>query len=162
MVTERHSTRRRTLLTAAIATVTFTLFGFADAAGAGDALTKKQFLKEANATCKDAYRAVDAAFEEQFAEFGENAEPSAAQIKAGVAILVEHLRGAAAEVKALVGPPALERKVTRFLKQLRAVVARFDDDPRGTFAEELSGYPFAKADRLAREIGLTACVQRGG
>jgi len=153
--------RRSILLAAAIATAGFVLFGFAAPVNAGQALTKKQFLKAANATCKDAYRAIDAAFEEHIADLGENAEPSAAQIEAGVASVVEILRAAAAEVKALVGPPALERKVKRFLDQFRAVVAEFEADPQAAFAEELSGYPFAKPDRLARKIGLRSCAQRG-
>ena len=150
---------RRSILLAT--TVVLSVVAFAATAGAGEALTEKQFLKQANATCKDAYQEIDAALEEQFADLGENEEPSAAQIEAGVASIVEILRTAAAEVKALVGPPALERKVKRFLGQFRAVVAGFEDDPEGAFEAELSGYPFAKPDRLARKIGLTSCVQRG-
>jgi hypothetical protein len=157
--------RRAFLIATAVTTAGFVLFGLLSfgllaAARAGDVLTKKQFLEAANATCEDAYQAIDAALEEQFAGLGENAEPSAAQIEAGVASIVEILRTAAAEVKALVGPPALERKVKRFLRQFRAVVGKFVADPQAAFAEELSGYPFAKPDRLARKIGLDACVQR--
>lgn len=154
--------RRSTLLAAAIATAVLVPLGFTPLAGAGETLTEKQFLKAANAACRDAYRAIDSAFEEQFAGQSENEEPTAAQIEAGVASLVENLRGAAVDLRALVGPPALERKVKRFLTRLRAVLARFEDDPQATFAQELSGYPFADADRLARKIGLTACAQRGG
>jgi hypothetical protein len=157
--------RRPIMIAAAVTTAGFVLvgllsFGLFAAARAGDTLTKKQFLEAANATCEDAYRAIDAALEEQFADVGENAAPSAAQIEAGVASVVEILRDAAAEVNALVGPPALERKVKRFLSRFRAVVGEFEADPQGAFAEELSGYPFAKPDRLARKIGLDACVQR--
>jgi hypothetical protein len=54
----------------------------------------------------------------------------------------------------------LERKVDTFLDQFNAVVDRFETDPQSAFGEALSGYPFAKPDKLARKLGLTACVQR--
>ena len=151
--------RRSAMLATAIAGTALALTAFTDAAGAGETLTKQRFLKAANATCKDAYRAIDAAFEEQFADLGEN-EPSAAQIEAGVASVVEVLRAAVADVDALVGPAPLERKVGRFLDQFGAVLAEFEADPQGAYAEELSGYPFAKPDKLARKIGLRSCAQR--
>lgn len=130
------------------------------AATAEDRLRKTQFLKEANATCKKMYEAIDANFEEHFAGLEEDTEPSPTQIEAGVAGLVETFRGAVADIEALRGPAALEQKVGAFLDRFDTVVDRFEADPQSAFAEELSGYPFAKPDKLARTIGLKECVQR--
>jgi hypothetical protein len=58
-------------------------------------------------------------------------------------------------------PGALEQKVDSFLDRFNAVVDQFEADPQSAFAEELSGYPFVKPDKLARKIGLKECVQRG-
>lgn len=148
-------------VTATVVSVGLTATGFAGVAVAGEQLGKKQFLKEANATCKKAYKAIDANLEEQFTGLAEDEEPSPAQIEAGIAGLVEIFEGAATDVEALQGPAALERKVDTFLERFNAVVDEFEADPQSAFAEELSGYPFAKPDKLARKVGLKECVQRG-
>lgn len=149
-------------LTTAVVTVGLTATGVAGvAAAAGEQLSKKQFLKEANATCKKAYKALDANFEDQFAGLEEDEERSPAQIEAGIAGLVEILRGAATDIEALQRPAALEQKVDKFLDRFNAVVDEFEADPQSAFAEELSGYPFAKPDKLARKIGLKECSQSG-
>jgi hypothetical protein len=134
--------------------------GFAGVAAAEELLDKKQFVKAANARCKKMHKAIDANFEEQFAGLEEDAEPSPAQVEAGVARLIEILGGAATDVEALQGPAALEEKVDAFLDRFNAVVDKFETDPQSAFAEELSGYPFAKPDKIARRIGLKECVQR--
>jgi hypothetical protein len=135
--------------------------GSAVEVAAADQLSKKQFLKAANAICKKAFKAIDATFERQFAGLEEDEEPSAAQIEAGVAGLVGTLQGAATDIEELQGPAALEQEVNTFLGRFTAVVDQFEADPESAFAEELSGYPFAKPDKLARKIGLKECVQRG-
>jgi hypothetical protein len=144
----------------AVVTVGLAVTGLAGVGAADESLTKKQFLKNANATCKKMYKAVDANFEEQFAGLKENAEPSPAQIEEAVAGFVQILRAAAADVEALQGPAALEEKVDAFLHRFNAVVDKFEADPQSAFAEELSGYPFAKPDTIARKIGLKECAQR--
>lgn len=154
--------RRPAVFFAATAvTVGFAATGFAGVAAAGEQLSKKQFFKEANATCKKAYRAIEANFEELFAGLEEDEEPSPAQIEAGVAGLVEIFQGVATDIEALQGPATVEQKVDTFLDRFNAVVDEFEADPQSAFAEELSGYPFAKPDKLARKIGLKECVQRG-
>ena len=139
--------------------------GLAGAAGAGTnevELTKQEFRKAANATCTTAYRDVNTVFEQELAGLSGDDRPTPAQIETVIGSVVEILDAAATDVRALVGPPALERKVDRFLRQFEAVVAKFETDPTGMFEEELSGYPFAKPDATARKIGLGRCVQRQG
>ena len=74
---------RSTLLAALIAT--FSLSGMAlsgvAVAGTDETLTKKQFLKVANATCTDAYRQIDATFEEELSDLSGNEQPSNAQLR---------------------------------------------------------------------------------
>jgi hypothetical protein len=148
-------------LTVTLATVGLTAAGFAGVAAAGEQLSKKQFLKEANAACKEMYKAIDANFEEHFAGFEADEQPSPAQIEVGIAGAVEIFHAAATDIEALEGPAALEQKVDKFLEQFNTVVEEFDADPQSAFAEELIGYPFAKPDKVARRIGLKECVQRG-
>lgn len=138
-----------------------TAVGFAGVAAAGEKLSKKQFLKAANATCKEMYTAIDTTLEEEFAGLADGAQPSPAQIQAGIASVVEILQRAATDLEALRGPAALERKVDTFLDRFNSVVDEFAADPEAAYQEELSGYPFAVPDRYARKIGLRECVQRG-
>ena len=148
------------LLTVAVAAVGLNAPGAAGMAAGDEQLSKKDFLEEANAVCKEAWGEVDAAFEEQFASAGGDGELSPEQIEAAVAAAVENLGGMAASLEALQGPVSLERKVDKFLERFEAVVSEFEADPQAAFAEELSGYPFAKPDKLARKIGLKRCAQR--
>lgn len=143
-----------------LVTVALTATAIAGAA-ADEQFSKKYFLKQANAVCKKAWKAIDANFAEKLAGLEANDEPSPAQIEAGVVGLVKILRAAATKVEALQGPASLERKVNTFLDRFNVVVDAFYADPQSAFAEELSGYPFAKPDKLARRIGLKDCVQRG-
>jgi hypothetical protein len=113
--------RRSTLfLIATVVTAGLTASGLAGVAAADELLSKKQFLKAANARCKKMHRAIDANFVEEFAGLAEDAEPSPAQIEAGVASLIGILRGAATDVEALQGPTALEEKVDAFLDRFNA------------------------------------------
>src|SRR5262245_39893129 len=148
----------------AVLVTTFGLTGMAlssaAVAGTGEELTKKQFLKAANATCKDAFQDVENVFEEQLGNLGENETPSASDIDAVIGSVTEIFDTAKGDVEALVGPAALEKKVDRFRTQFDKVVSKFKDDPQGMFEEELSGYPFQKPDALARKIGLERCAQR--
>ena len=96
-----------------VVTAGLTVSGLAGLAAADELLNKKQFLKAANARCKKMHTAIDANFEEQFAGLEQDAKPSPAQIEAGVAGLIEILRGAATDVEALQGPPPLRRRSTR-------------------------------------------------
>jgi hypothetical protein len=148
------------LFTATVVTLGLTATVLAGVATAGEELSKKAFLEEANTTCKGAWEAVDAAFEEQFAGLGEDGQPSPEQIEAGVAAMVEILREMAEAIEPLRGPAALEKKVDKFLDRFDAVVDEFEADPQTAFDEELSGYPFAKPDKQARKIGLKKCAQR--
>ena len=143
-----------------VATSGLTAAGLAGVAAADELLNKKEFLKQANAICKKMHKAIDEAVEEQFAGLEEDAEPSPAQIEAGVAAFIVTWRGAAADVEALQGPITLEKKVDAFLDRFNAVVDTFEANPQATFAEELTGYPFAKPDKVARKIGLRECLQR--
>ena len=153
---------RSAVLAALLATlcVSGVVLAGAAAAGSGEELTKKQFLKAANATCKDAYEEVDAVFEEQIERLGANQTPTAGEIETVIASVTGILDTAAADVEALVGPAALERQVDRFLNLFNKVVAKFEDDPQGMFEKELTGYPFEKPDTFARKIGLGRCAQR--
>jgi enamine deaminase RidA (YjgF/YER057c/UK114 family) len=157
--------KRLSVLAIGLATSGMLVVGLAGPVGAGTnelELSKKEFLQQANATCDQAYIDLEAALREDLAGLEANDTPSQAQVEAAVASVVEILDGAATDVKALVGPPALEQKVDKFLKQFNAVVKRFEDDPKAAFEAELSGYPFKKPDKTAKKLGLKSCAQRQG
>lgn len=106
------------------------------------------------------YKAIDINFEEHFRPRGERAAIACAD-QGRSCRLGGDPPGSATDIETLQGPAALEQKVDTFLDRFNAVVDEFEADPQAAFAEELSGYPFAKPDKLARKIGLNECVQRG-
>lgn len=157
--------RRLTMFATVCASASMSVAVLAGPVGAGTnelELTKKEFRQQANATCEEAYEDLEAALQDELAGLEPNDSPSQAQVEAAVASVVEILDAAAADVRALVGPPAFEQRVDRFLKQFDAVVKRFEDDPKAAFEAELSGYPFQKPDKTAKQLGLTSCAQRQG
>jgi hypothetical protein len=138
---------------------------FAAPVGAGTnelELTKQEFRQSANETCADAYDEINDVFQEELAGLQGGESPSEAQVEAAIGSVVEILDAAATDIRALVGPPRFEAKVERFIDQFDEVVAEFEDDPKGMFEEELTGYPFKKPDRTARKLGLSSCAQRQG
>jgi hypothetical protein len=147
------------LLTTTVVTLAVGVGGFAGVAVAGEQLSRKEFLKEGNAVCKAATQEINAVFEQAFAGLGENEEPTEEQFAAAAAGAVPVFRTALDEIDGLEGPASLEKQVGKLLGQYNAVVDDIEADPAIGFSSETD--PFAKADKLAKKVGLKQCAQNG-
>ncbi len=153
----RDTTGARTWRTALVALLTLGLVGvaFGDVGAAGDNLTKKEYLKQANALCADANQQIAAGFEQGFGSSGPDSQPTPEQVDAAVTNLVTISRQVLDDLEALQGPNSFEKKVHKVIHKLRGVVDDVEADPQGFFSSEAD--PFAKADKQARKLGLKQC-----
>ena len=82
------------------------------------------------------------------------------KIEVAIARLVRHLPRGGRRHRSVRGPVALERNVDSFLDRFDAVIEPvWRPIHQDNIAEEVSGYPSAKPDKLARTIGLKECIQ---
>jgi hypothetical protein len=143
-----------TLLSLGLATA-----AFAGAAGAGEQLTKKEFVKQANATCETATEGISSAFAAALDGLAPNSQPppeeAQAALAAAVAGAVPIFRTALAEIEALDGPNVFEKKVDRLLDEYAADLDDVEADPMLAVGEEL----FTRPDRRARRLGMKECIQ---
>lgn len=150
------SITKRLVITAVIAGLATATF--AGVAGAGGELSKKEYLKEANATCKAGNKEIDAAFGEAFAGLDENDQPSPEQIDELVGLVVPIFRGVLDDIEALEGPSALDKKVDALTDEYRGVLDDIEADPQAVFGEDAPD-PFKKLDKKTKKLGLKVCAQ---
>ena len=148
---------------AKLATITlvlgFAATGFTGVANAGEQLTKKQFLKQANAICETATEGISSAFAAALDSLTPNSQPppeeAQAALAAAVAGAVPIFRNALAEIEALDGPTAFEKKVDRLLDEYASDLDDVEADPTLAVGEDL----FTRPDRRAQRLGLKECIQ---
>ena len=150
--------RSTTLLAATVLTLGFATAGFAGVATAGEQLSKQQFLKAGNSICKAANQGINAVFEEAYAGLDQNTQPPPAAVEAAVGGAIPIFRDALASIDELKGPASLEKSVGKLIDQYNAVVDKLEADPQLAVTQN---DPFAKADKVARKIGLKECGQGG-
>jgi hypothetical protein len=126
------------------------------AAGCGgddaETISKEDFLTQANQICREAQDATDAAFEEQFP-----GEPSDAEIETFWNETARpNVENQVEEIRALGAPEGDEEQIDELL-------AAVEDGLEGTQEAVDAGTvgegpdPFAEADRLSADYGLTDC-----
>ena len=119
-----------------------------------ETLTTEEFLEQGNAICEVAAAevdaAVDAAAAEEFPE-GEVPEAPVSFVDVAAPIIQEQLD----DLGALNPPEDLQGDVDEMLEAAQSALDSVIDDPDSIFGEE---NPFAEADDLAIDIGLTACA----
>jgi hypothetical protein len=147
--------RRFTALSTTVMTLAVATAAFAGVAAAGEQLSKKQFLKEGNAICKSANQEIDAVFEQVLGD--STAEPTDEQFAAAAAGAIPIFRTALDDVEGLQGPASLEKQVDKLIGQYRDVADDIEADPASAFSPETD--VFAKADKLAKKVGLKTCAQ---
>lgn len=144
------------LVTTTVVTLAIAAAGFAGVAAA-DQLSKKEFLKQGNAVCKQANTDINAVFEQAFAGLTDNQQPSEAQFAAAAAGAVPVFRTALDKIDELDGPASVEKQVGKVLQQYNDVVDDIEADPASAFTSEVD--VFAKADKAAKKAGLKQCAQ---
>lgn len=124
----------------------------------GKALSKEDFLEQANAICKAGTAELEAALEELIASFGAGQEPTPDQISQVVLDeIVPNIRVQIDEIRDLEPPDELSDGVEEFLDEAQAAIDDLEekakDDPTTAFDED----PFVEASAKADAIGLTEC-----
>jgi hypothetical protein len=120
------------------------------------ALTKAQFVAQANAICEEGTRKLAAAQKELEKAIGTGA-PSEAQITAyATGVFVPSIQSQIERIKALGAPAGEEATLTHMLDVAQADLNLVRARPPLL----VSGHPFASFAKLAHPYGLTACAKK--
>jgi hypothetical protein len=121
--------------------------------GGDDALTKSEFLKQGNAICKKGDKVIDSAANKAFPS---NQQPSDAEItKFAEGTAIPEIQKEIDGIGDLNPPSADEGKVNALLDEAQVALDKAKADPL-IFAS--NNDPFAKANKLANDYGLTDCA----
>lgn len=130
------------------------------AAGCGsssdEALSKSEFLKQANAICKKA----TSAKEKVLPELLQKADPGASletMRQKAVDTLMTFYEGAAEEIGELGAPKGDEAKVEAILEAMEEAAADAKSNPQSVFGGA-GQLPFRKANKAAESYGLKSCI----
>ena len=153
------STKRLIPLLLAVLAIALVAAGCGSSKKSGESgsskITKAEFLRKGNAICAQGNKELDAQGKKLFA--GQKSKPTKAQIaefakKYAIPSVEKQVNG----IRALGAPAGDEDKVKAILDAADEGVAKLKQDPAALAASEGSD-PFAKANKLARDYGLTVC-----
>jgi hypothetical protein len=123
-----------------------------------EALTRQQFIVQADAICKQGNEEIEDGFE-SFAEENDipkNQEPSDAQGAELVeTVLVPSVASQSEEIRELSVPSGDEEEISAMLDSLDEAVEEAEEDPEALFTA--GSDPFAEPNELAQEYGLEIC-----
>jgi len=146
---------------AALALIIAGCGGGSDSTETTSSLTKAEFVKQGNAICAKGNEEIEEAFEEFGKEhgFSKEKEPSKAELEEAVeTVLIPKISKEIESIRAL-GPPDEEAEAV--LDAAEEALEKGEEDPKQFLKEENAG-PFAKANKLSREYGLTKCGEEEG
>ena len=124
------------------------------------ALTKAQFVRDANKICKTEGDKVERASKQFFADAPPDKEPPPAEIeKFGEKTVYPAIQSTIDRIKALGAPAGDEDTVNAYLAALQAGLDELKQNPQ-QLAEGGSAPAFEQADKLASDYGLDDCVGR--
>jgi hypothetical protein len=119
----------------------------------GTALTKEEFVAQANEICKQGGKAIDQAL----AGVVTGQKPTAAELEQAALILVPGVQAQIDAVRALPVPEGDEETIGTFLDESQSALDQLEADP-SLLATSDEESPFAESNRLATEYGLTECA----
>jgi len=121
-------------------------------------LTKAEFLKQGNAICAKGEKELNEEFEE-FAEeenLSENKQPTEAQLtKATEEVFLPIIKGQVEGIRDLGAPSGEEEQVEEVVTAAEEALEKGEEDPASLANEKED--PFAEANKLANDYGLTKC-----
>ncbi|MGN6253889.1 MAG: hypothetical protein ACTHO8_02770 [Solirubrobacterales bacterium] len=123
------------------------------------ALSKAEFVKKGNAVCAKGSKEIGEAFEKYAKEhgFSKSKEPSKAEQEEAVeAVLIPGVRKQIEGIRSLGTPAEGGAEAEAILVAAEEALEKGEEDP-SVFLKEESAGPFAKANKLSREFGLTKC-----
>jgi len=136
------------------------------AAGCGDddekqvaaaALSKSEFIAQADAICKKGDKEIDQAGRESFA--GGAGKPTPEQSEAfATDVVLPNIQGQVDGVRALGAPEGDEAEIDAFLNAAQDGIDQSEDDPSVLFGNGEGPSGFLEAERLAGEYGFQVCA----
>lgn len=127
-------------------------------------LTKAEFVKKGNALCAKGNEEIEEGFEKFGKEhgFSKEKEPSNAELEEAVeSVLIPKISKEIEGIRALGTPAEGGAEAEAVLDAAEEALEKGEEDPSVMLKEESAG-PFAKANKLAREFGLTKCGEEEG
>ncbi len=130
--------------------------GGGDSSESTSSLTKAEFVKQGNAVCAKGNEEIQEGFEEFEKEHSSQKQPTKAQLTEAIeTIVLPAVRQQVEGVKDLGAPSGEEAKVEAITDAAEEAVEKGEEDPAALTTEKAD--PFAKANELANEYGLTKC-----
>jgi hypothetical protein len=123
------------------------------------ALSKKEFLRQGNQICAEGNKEINAGFEEfiKVNHLSHKQEPTTAQrAELAETVFLPAVTRQVEGVKALGAPSGEEEQVEEIIDAAEEAIEKGEEEPAALVVEK--GGPFAKANKLAGEYGLTACA----
>lgn len=144
---------------AALAMIVAACGGGSDSTETASSISKAEFVKKGNAICAKGEKEVEDGVE-KFAEKNNLSERNPASSKQveelAEKILVPAVRKQLNELRALGIPSGDEEEVEAIFAAVEEALKETEEDP-SVFGQEGGVGPFAKANKLSREYGLTVC-----
>lgn len=128
--------------------------GGSDSSSSSAALSKAQYVKQANAICKKGQQEREAAVNELAEEVKPGADPGELPKAGLVEAVIDPLATMVEELAALPAPKGDEEKVEAFVQGYEKAVEEIEEDENAAFNGELFGSP----DSKALKYGLENCV----
>ncbi len=121
--------------------------------GGDDNLTKAEFLKQADAICKQGNKRIDAAAQDVFST---KQEPSKSQLeKFATATLIPDIQRQVDAVRALDEPSDDEDQVNEFLDSAQSELEKGKEDPLYLTSDK----SFSKTNELGKKYGFKVCAE---
>jgi hypothetical protein len=121
--------------------------------GGDDAPSKSEYIADADAICKQGDKEIDAAADETFSQ---NQRPSNAEIVSfGEETVIPNVQGQIDDLRDLTPPDGDEDTVNAIYDSAQEGLDQIEEDPAVLAGRGAD--PFAEANRLAKDYGLTEC-----
>lgn len=125
-----------------------------DEDGDGEALTKQEFITQADQICAEGDRQINEAGSAQFG----GQEPSAQEIEEfGTETVAPNIQNQVDQIRALTPPEGDEEQVSAILDAAQEGIDEVEEDPSLLNQGQDAGGAFTEANRLAEDYGLTDC-----
>ncbi len=133
--------------------------GDSDEEATASSITKAEFVKKANATCKAAEEQIQGDFGAYAVEIGELKNPTESDYaKLIEVVLVPNLEEEIEKLRELGAPSGDESEVDAMIEAREESIELAEEDPR--LVVDKGEAIFGKSSQLAEEYGLEACAAR--
>ena len=120
----------------------------------GEALTKDEFIKQADQICADGDKSINEAFN----ALGSGQPSQQEQEQVVTDTVVPEIQGEVDGISALTPPAGDEEEVSAILDAAQSAVDQVKEDP-SLLTQQGAEDPFNEANQLAKEYGLKVCGQ---